>query len=467
MSLREEHLATAVRFLLSAAVVKFSTEEKRFFLLDRGLSSTEASEALRRADAFVVGNRVAAALRKQYMQAAAGASWHRHSPLPAGGGIVAHRPWTWQRLWLALLRFFKSFPRAWCIVGLVLGTAIALLLRRWWRWRWRRLTLLPGRLRHQSCFLPASEKHSPGQTTTAGSDGCTSSTISPSAFETLIARLHEQLRASRELTLSSRKAVENQQRLHQVAAGEFKRKVYDALAQTVASKKDLELSTASLECFRNLVRPSGGGECKVGAEDPIVGEQASDRLECLINRVLSGATSVQQSKRSLRVLAAIVRNVLAHPAEKRFRVVNVRSGVFGEAFENSSDGDAVQILELAGFRCRPEAGTLVRSATENSSGADRVKTSINDALQDLEGRWVLARRRATEQPTLPSTFPPADSPNGVGMPEVKRDCADNAGTQTARTVNDVVASGGDTLKKQPWLSSVVQKQLSRVSADNS
>mmetsp|Transcript_9512 Transcript_9512/g.16347 ORF Transcript_9512/g.16347 Transcript_9512/m.16347 type:complete len:238 (-) Transcript_9512:35-748(-) len=144
---------------------------------------------------------------------------------------------------------FTSRPQGapwWALLisGLGLGTAVALLLRllAWWR-NYEKFQALRQRPRE------AAASAAP--------------TVAPSAarMAELVASLKAHAEETREVTASLRRSVEQQQRLYQVAAIDFQRKLDEASKRSGRLGR-MEVAPESLQLLRSLVSCKQGGRAK-------------------------------------------------------------------------------------------------------------------------------------------------------------------------------------------------------------
>ncbi|CAJ1446061.1 unnamed protein product [Effrenium voratum] len=312
MALREDQVHAAVSFLTHDRGLKSWIADKEDFLLQKGLSQGEVAEAMRRALAGP-----------------------HESPAPPVLPVVI--PSAWQLVQTLPRR--KTAPW-WALLlsGLGFGVIFALLLRLW---SWRR---------QAQKGLPAPAVKRDGR------------------LKELLATVRCHTKETREATASLRQSAEQQERLYQMSALDFQRRMDDA---TRRRPKRMEVAPESLQLLRTLVAGDEGYP------------QWFQRASAAVQRLVTQSSSLAVARRSLQTLLLILQNRIVHPSLEKYREVNASSTRFRETFAEERQAIAAELLCLAGFEQRGESFI----ASEDLSQAERLRDLLQEALRDLKGRW--------------------------------------------------------------------------------
>ncbi|CAK9039838.1 unnamed protein product, partial [Durusdinium trenchii] len=270
---------------------------------------------------------------------------------PAPFAMVSQRPQG--APWWALL-----------VSGLGLGTAVALLLRllAWWR-SYQKFQSRPLRALPRPDDRPAD----------AAGGG---------RLQELVAQWRIHAEETRETTASLRKSVEQQQRLYQMVATDFQRKLDEASKRKLGTLR-MEVAPESLQQLRSLVSCKQGGPSTSGAPSasaalaPSTGAGTpAPEAEAALQRLLRTSASEAEAKRSLQTLSMILQNLLSHPTQEKYKEVSASSARFRETFE-ASDGAAAELLKLAGFQQEGESFKWL-----NGSGRTMEASKLQEFLQE-------------------------------------------------------------------------------------
>ncbi|CAJ1365871.1 unnamed protein product [Effrenium voratum] len=208
--------------------------------------------------------------------------------------------------------------------GLSLGSAAALLVRlmAWWKNYSRHLALRSRALAGAAAAQKALPDAKLGE---------------------LVASLSAHAQETREATASLRRSVEQQQRLYQVAAVDFHRKLDEAWKRKPTVSR-MEVAPESMQMLRSLVSCQSRRDSSENGAKALSADAALQQLL----RGAPGAPGTPRGKRSLQTLSMILQNLMDNPGQEKFQEVNALSARFRETFEGTS-GAAGQLLRLAGF----------------------------------------------------------------------------------------------------------------------
>lgn len=493
MALREDQIAAAVRFLQNDEVAKSSPAEQQAFLRKKGLTSEEIAEAVRRAP--FMGS-------PPHGPGTAGQAYGGYWTGGAGGVNPMPPPPFWspvqqnQAPWWALL-----------LGGLGLGSVLSMLiglLWKFWRSQRSRLALPPvqsaplsawhGHQAHMD-IAPVNVLPSAQSSVQSPEAGCT-----PSRLEELAALMRTHLEESREATASLRRTLEQQQRLYQMAAADFQKKLEEAAKRKpTSSSQRIEIAPESLHLLKLLVSPKTVPQSQICLSKESESVRAwFCQVDEALRRLLRSAASKAEAKRSLQTTSMILNNLVSNPGLEKYREVSTASARFKETF-GSLDSGAAELLQLAGFELLDKS--LIFPADRSTAEAERVRDITQEALRDCDRRWEGCRIEGADSgaeasrdssrahseagwssvnagpriepglsnPSLPSlSSAPGGSEETEASPSLSRvpwasGRGHTVGLQGFSQGPKAPALGGpEVTKSAPWLSSVVQKQLSKL-----
>jgi len=298
-------------------------------------------------------------------------------------------------------------------------------------------------------------------------------------LDELTASVRKHVEETRDATTSLRRVMEQQQRQYQAAVNEFQRSVEQQARKPVSSTQRVEISESSMQVLKSLIGTSEGRRTNGVASFPTGPGVAASTSEAhrqwfgsveqnLVN-LLRAAPGRAEARRSLQTVSMIVHNLVTSPTQERYREVNTSSARFRETFGGSDS--AAGLLQLAGFEFRDPS--FIFPIEKGLDEAERVRDLLQEALRDSDRRWAEACG-VTDSVEVPN------GQNGKSGGEESRLAQSPApGSDTETTVpvgcssSSASGSGAPQAEAQPkpvpaaapWFSSVVQKQLSRVPAE--
>jgi len=467
MSVREEQVEAAVRFITNPAVKDKSLKEKEEFLLGKGLNQEEIDEAVRRNTG---GGSSGSTSRERTPSSVPVAGSPPPVTLPGGypappggmapGGYAPPAPqvpppspggYGWQHA--PPLQMQVPFPQQlhapppqansspwWTLLlgGLSFGSLLALLINLLWPRRPPQGALeLHGALPnhpHRAAWMaqsaqvsgwPSSVLTGPPQLMLPPPGGSSSSTEPVAAVPVEgarssppnVARLDElagyirrHVEETREASSSLRRTLEQQQRLYQATLSDFQRRVEDAgKRKPAAPTPRIEIAPESMKMLKSLLhRETTNGACEVGRapEESEALRHWFTQVEEALGRHLRDAPSTVEAKKSLQTLCLIVSNLVSTSGQQdKFREVNTASSRFREQL-GTPDGGAAELLQLAGFE-RHETGFVFPSEGQNLEKAERVRDFLQASVRDCDQRW---------QESHPSTDSSAPEPSEAVSP---------------------------------------------------
>eukprot|EP00439_Symbiodinium_sp_Y106_P022833 s5837_g2.t2 len=321
------------------------------------------------------------------------------------GRILAEQPWLKSTtIAIKALRTMAApwpLPRAqvsrgapWWVSllsGVSCGAALVLL--------WRLLSL--WRILSQRLLRPALPKAAPG-TLQVAQPIAEGDRLGERLAE-LVTSLRGHAEETREATASLRKSVEQQQRLYQMAAADFQRKLDEACKRKVTTSR-MELASESLQMLRSLVAgrsSSGSGALENGDAPKESWPRWFEKADAAVQGLLRTAGTAGEARRCIQTVSMILQNLVANPGQERYREVNLSSARFKETFSDSSA--AVELLKVAGFEVS-EAGLR---GPERLAEAERLRDIMQDVLRDCDHRWQ--RSIETEAKSAKSALPSRES----------------------------------------------------------
>lgn len=388
------------------------------------------------------------------------------------------------------------------IGGLGLGSALATLASLLWRWLLRRSQHSP-----QAALPPPADGQTGqqrlGQAVSAQKSGAvlqalpansaeSTSVESHTRFEELVQQMKAHVEETQEANAALRRSLEQQQRLYQIAANDFQRKMDDAAKRKSATVQRIEIASESLHVLRSLLSVSTNGTLRPSSTDGETEAQGLrnwfSQVEASLTRLLHETPTAAEAKKTLQTASMVVHNLLTHPGQDKYREVSASSSRFKETL-GGLDGAAADLLRLAGFE--NVDGALVFPSDRSSKEAGQLREILQDALRDCDRRWgrahevpeledqqaaslagssgVLSPSKETvtgEGPifTGPSEVPDTQvAPAGPSRPWAVREPASASGLNGLPVQSSAGGSSSSSAAKAlPWLSSVVKQQISRL-----
>lgn len=496
MALREDQIEAAVRFLTNDKVAQSSHSEKESFLSQKGLTHAEIAEAMRRAlsPGEAGGGRpaVSSTYGPPVVQGYPGVQGSYAVPGAMPPALPAPSPWPALPPFRLLQQ--RSGAPWWALLfsGLGLGTAVALLANLFVQWLRRKARPALSPVVHPPLVqTPHSGIAAGGSVDTSAVTpaAATGETASAAKLADLAARMKEHVEETRASTASIRRSLEEQQRLYQMAAADFQRKLEETTKKKAANTcLRVEIASESMQMLKSLVAStsSQNGANQVAASASSMGVANAEsvkswfaHVEESLQSLLRSAESQVDAKRSLQTVSMIIHNLVNSPAQEKFREVSATSNRFKETFGAEQDSGAAQLLKLAGFELKDAVFTF--PAERSLDEARRVRDFLQDAIRDCSQRWQTAMGSTTNgcanadataigdtvsAPSEADALLPAQDPKLKSL-----EGSSGGGLNGHASSMPSAAAGGDgtggqqeTPPAAPWLSTMVQKQLSRVPA---
>eukprot|EP00405_Crypthecodinium_cohnii_P014971 CAMPEP_0206453478 /NCGR_PEP_ID=MMETSP0324_2-20121206/20570_1 /ASSEMBLY_ACC=CAM_ASM_000836 /TAXON_ID=2866 /ORGANISM="Crypthecodinium cohnii, Strain Seligo" /LENGTH=457 /DNA_ID=CAMNT_0053923777 /DNA_START=30 /DNA_END=1403 /DNA_ORIENTATION=+ len=439
MAIREDQVAAAVRFLSNESVAHRSDAEKQQFLSQKGLTNQEIAEAVRRCSAAGAGG--ATSSGPPYTQPAAPASGgyiqpalppppphYYPAPPPARAVQQSSAPW-----WLTLLS------------GLSLGSLIALLWSVLLKLQKVPQLMLPAPSPQAAQPAPANASEGSGDK----GEGSSSKQTPLQKLEEMAAHMKKHVEETREATASLRRTMESQQRQYQTALSDFQRKLEELQKKkTSHPPQRIEIGASSLKALKSL---AGSASVQMRGASPAPMQSSAivapvggpvkewlDKVDEQLCKLLGSTSSAKEARRVLQTVSMVVHNLVSHPSEEKYRGINIGSTRFKETF---GDEAAIQLLELAGFERNGESFTF--PAGKQFDDAERVRDYMQDALRECDARWEAAKAKL--------------GPSGVSAGSRGGSASPAPPAASVASAPAAVAAA----PAAPWLSSVVQKQISK------